>query len=336
MSNINKTTLLVLILSCWTTSIGCAVAGAPGGQSRSEIEHRYVGGWDFGFRRSYRVYLPAAARQGRRAPLVVALHGAFSSPGRFARVSGLDRLAESQGFVVAYPAAFAPPLRMWNSGHCCGIVRTLGIDDVGFLDAVIEDARANLPIDPERIYLVGHSNGGMLVHRYLAERPGVAAAAAVVAGTIGGRTSDSAPEWRPEAQQAPPPVLMVHGDSDRQVAYAGGYDERSGEGGITWISAHESARFWSERGGCEPDSTREEERAGRVERQIWRGRSGCRIELLTLRGWGHAWPGTRKTRDLESSDPLYGYDVNRVIWRFFNDAPTVLVATASPSERTLR
>jgi len=67
---------------------------------------------------------------------------------------------------------------------------------VGFIAAAIDDVRVHLQIDPDRIYMVGFSNGGMLAYRFAAERGDILAAVAPLAASIGGRPSEDAPQWR--------------------------------------------------------------------------------------------------------------------------------------------
>lgn len=318
----NRDSRFVLLLA-GALAAGCA--SAPRIEENEAGSITYERALDlraFGFRRSYRVHLPPA-HEGRAAlPLVVAVHGAFSSPDHFAAVTGFDRVADEAGFVVAYPRALAPPFRHWNSGHCCGPVRALGIDDVGFLDAVIDDARAHLGIDPGRVFLVGHSNGGMLVHRFVAERPGRVAAAAVVAGTIGGRPSGDEPVWRVPAPGRSVPMLVLHGREDVRVNYAGGADSRSGSG-RTWLSASESARFWSRHSGCDTEPRRDSRRDGGLTREIWDSAPGCRVEFHTLEGWGHGWPGRPATSILARDHPLHRFDGSLEVWGFFAEVPAL-------------
>ena len=289
---------------------------------------RYLDQWVLGYRRSYRIHLPPDSERGSALPLVIAVHGAFSSPDQFARVTGFDEVADRSGFAVAYPAAFAPPFRTWNSGHCCGLARTIEVDDVEFLDSVISDVSSHVSIDANRVYLVGHSNGGMLVHRFAAERPGRIAGAAVVAGTIGGRPSREEPVWRIPVPKKPIPLLLLHGQLDDQVDYDGGPDPRS-RGGRTWISARDSARFWREATQCGDAPHSQALATGWVQREIWTGRGGCRVELHTVRGWGHRFPAVSATRELKADHALRGFHASEHIWRFFREIPLTQVAYAN-------
>ena len=64
--------------------------------------------------------------------------------------------ADVAGYIVIYPQGIG---NSWNGGACCGEAQDLGLDDVGFVRAVVADAMTRLCIDPDRIYGVGISNG---------------------------------------------------------------------------------------------------------------------------------------------------------------------------------
>ncbi len=143
------------------------------------------------------------------APLVLVLHGLRQDPTRIRAFSEADRIADRNGFVVAYPGGVGGS---WNAGTCCGDAADHQVDDVAFLDHVVAIARRNALIDPARIYLEGYSNGGMMALRFACERPGLVAAVAVVAASV---TSPCAPD-------APVAALDLHGGLDATVPVRGG------------------------------------------------------------------------------------------------------------------
>jgi polyhydroxybutyrate depolymerase len=321
-------TLSVLMILIAT---GCA-SGPPKQSTLQGVSYtRHLDQRVLGYRRSYRIHVPPDRAEGKALPLIVAVHGAFSSPDQFARQTGFDELADRAGFVVAYPAAFAPPFPTWNSGHCCGLARTIGLDDVAFVASVISDVKSHRAIDENRVYLVGHSNGGMLVHRFTAERPDGIAGAAVVAGTIGGRPSSDEPIWRISEPRRPVPMLVLHGRFDTQVDYDGGLDPRAWRG-RTWISARDSALFWSEQTQCVEQSSARALVAGWVQREIWTGPGGCRVELHTVEGWGHRFPGLSATRELRPDHPLRGFHGSEHIWNFFRASASTKLASSGASD----
>lgn len=143
------------------------------------------------------------------APLVIALHAHSQKPAAIRAYSRLERLADEQGFVVAFPTGGDGS---WNAGACCFPGNEKATDDVAHLDAVLLSITSRVAIDPNRIAVVGGSNGGMMALRYACERPLVVAAVAVVSGTY----------VAPCTPSAPVPVLALHGAKDNVVPLAGG------------------------------------------------------------------------------------------------------------------
>ena len=143
------------------------------------------------------------------APLVVALHARSHTADRLREISDFEALADREGFVVAFPSGAGGA---WNAGICCDPSAEQAIDDVAFLDEVLQIARTKAPIDPTRISMSGGSNGAMMALRYACERADVIASAAVV----------SAPLVTPCTPSGPVPVLVLHGAKDAAIPLAGG------------------------------------------------------------------------------------------------------------------
>src|SRR5919201_4447966 len=103
-----------------TLAVAAAPAGAvvtPGVQVRT---------LDFGgITRSYRLRVPASYTGAAAVPLVIDLHGFSSNAIQQESLSGMQAVAEREGFIVVYPDGVNAA---WNAGICCG---NLAIDDVG-------------------------------------------------------------------------------------------------------------------------------------------------------------------------------------------------------------
>lgn len=147
------------------------------------------------------------------APLVVALHAHSQTTATIRSYSRLERLADEQGFVVAFPSGGGGS---WNAGACCAPGAREQTDDVAFLDEVLTIARARARIDPDRVYLTGGSNGAMMAMRYACERADQVAAVAVVSASL----------VAPCAPTSPVSVLVLHGEKDGVVPLTGGPNPR--------------------------------------------------------------------------------------------------------------
>jgi len=272
-----------------------------------------------GFRRSYRVHVPAGYDPLQQYPLVVVLHGAFSTGKEMEKHSGFSGLADREGFLVLYPNGITlfGLLQHWNAGHCCGKAAADNVDDVGYLKAAIREVSERLSVDPARIYMTRFSNGGMMTHRFGAEQAGMLAAIAPLAGSTGGSAGPGAPFWQIPEPNVPLPVVIMHGQADEQVPYRGGGAEGR-ETGRQFVSVQGSADFWARANGCHHPPEEMQLHGGTVRLTVWRGcRNGAEVRLYAWKDWGHAWPGPPFTDDLDPDDPFRDFHTAETVWEFF-------------------
>jgi polyhydroxybutyrate depolymerase len=272
-----------------------------------------------GFQRTYRVHLPPGYTSGQPLPLVVVLHGAFDTADGIERISGFSQLADQHNFIALYPNGIGilGYLQHWNAGHCCGKAAADKTDDVGFLTQVIEDAGARLAVDRGRIYMTGFSNGGMMVHRFAAERGDLLSAAAPLAASAGGRPDDQTPEWSIPEPVRPLPLLVMHGLADAYVPFDGGTSSARATVRQYW-SVEKSLAIWRQRNQCQALPVTHDERQSTVHITAWQACSqGADIVLYTLKGWDHDWPGPYFTSKLDATHALRDFDIAPIIWDFF-------------------
>lgn len=270
----------------------------------------------FGIRRSYLLHAPQDCDRTRPLPLIVVLHGGFSSARAMEMESGFSEISDREKFFVAYPNGFGMfgRLQHWNADHCCGFSMKWGIDDIRFISMVIDQIRTQVQVDPSRIYVVGYSNGGMLGYLYAARNPDIVAAVAGIAATIGSRSSPDEPEMRIDRPRAPVPVIAFHGLSDQTVPYGGG----KLNGPYWYVSVRESMLFWIEANNCAAEPIREEIMGGRIIKYTWNGKKkGNEVVLCTLKGWGHTLPTKHYAKELSETDPLRNLHAPEIIWEFF-------------------
>jgi polyhydroxybutyrate depolymerase len=273
-----------------------------------------------GIERTYRLYIPKSLDRGRRAPLVIVLHGGGGSGRRMEAVTlgSFNRLAEKDGFLVVYPDGID---RHWNDGR-----RGTGykahvdnVDDVGFIGALIDAMVGELGADPDRVYATGASNGALMCYRLAIESPGRLAAVAPVMCPLNVEYADASP---PEKM----PILMIMGTEDPLAPFKGGrigfpFGRSVGEA----ISFERTVAFWvrHNNASAEPvvyDLPDADPRDGaRARREVYAAREGgAEVVVYTVAGGGHTWPGGYQYL----SEQLIGrtcrdFDAASVIWEFF-------------------
>src|SRR5690606_21164450 len=93
-------------------------------------------------------HLPGGAPPDNGWPLVIALHGGGSTPRGMLHFTRLIDAADRHRFAVLFPAGSgpSPEFLTWNAGRCCGHAARRQVDDVGFLDALLDDALSRWPL----------------------------------------------------------------------------------------------------------------------------------------------------------------------------------------------
>jgi polyhydroxybutyrate depolymerase len=201
--------------------------------------------WNYdGVSRKYIQYVPSIYDGNEAVPLVVALHGLGDNIANFQGVD-FQSVADTANFIVVYPEALVDQLftgaTAWNSGAgLAGISLNSTVDDIGFINALIDTVSAHYNIEQNRVYATGFSMGGFMSNRLACELNNRIAAIASVAGTIGGTLTCTPGESIP--------TCHFHGTSDTQVGYgiAGGgvQDNTFGNNVLDWIA------FWNQNNNC--------------------------------------------------------------------------------------
>ncbi|WP_165828880.1 dienelactone hydrolase family protein [Caulobacter radicis] len=167
-----------------------------------------------GVRLPYRLLSPATKE---KLPLVVMLHGSGAvGHDNKAQMGPFVRSWARPGTAKAFPAfVLAPQAPVRTANYAKGADRLLASRPGTSLPAIlalIDELSARLPIDTDRIYLVGFSMGGSAAMNAAALEPGKFAAVAAFSGVP--------PERALAVKVAPTPVMIVHGDKDRENPYA--------------------------------------------------------------------------------------------------------------------
>lgn len=246
------------------------------------------------------------------------------------RETGWSKLAAREGFALAVPEALppdpnAPPSflknpQRWNDSSEAPFP-TNPVDDVGFLDAVIDDAIARAKADPRRVFVTGFSNGAGMTFRFAAERATRVAGIAPVAGHC----------WVSDPKPARPvPTLYTVGTADLLTPY------RGGETRVPWTNrlvrrppVAETVDRWARALGCSP--VPDVRRAGAVRVERYPG--PVPFDTVTVEGLGHHWPGGGALLNPRlAGPPSDAINATEMIWEFF--AKTFRASPHAPGVET--
>lgn len=256
-----------------------------------------------GRRRLVLVHVPRSYTATIRVPLVLNLHGSGSTAADQEQQSGMDAESEVGGFIVAYPQAAIPS----GSGFdwdIPGEPLPLGVhqpknppDDLLFLSQLVAHLEASYCIAHGAVFATGFSGGARMTSVLACDDSNIFAAVAPVAGL---RWPDPCPTIRAVS------VLAIHGTADHVDPY-------SGHGQRYWTeSVPEALSDWAHQDDCRaPADVRRLTATLRVSAYLCPGHAV--VELYTIVGGGHAWPGGSSAGAGASK-----LDADSLIWSFFS------------------
>lgn len=229
--------------------------------------------------RHWLVHVPPSYRAGHAVPLVIAFHGRYSSPEKMVHLTGLDRVADRDGFIVAYPAGVD---RSW-AAEVDSPADKAGVDDVAFTRALLDRLQAEYSIDSHRVVLTGFSNGAHLVQLLGCRLADRVAAIVPVSGTL---APSAAAGCHPARALS---VIEFHGTGDPIDPFDGGRIRVPGGGGVLPVPVTMADwAGWNRCGAARRDSAGG---AGLIRRDYPDCAGGARVVLYEITGGGHTWPG---------------------------------------------
>lgn len=162
-----------------------------------------------GVTRSYRVHLPPNYSSSNTYSMVLNLHGYTSTAVAQEAYSSFNVIADTANIIVVYPDGVS---NAWNSGF--NVPYFSGVNDVGFISALIDTMIQNYSINSCRVYAIGMSNGGYMSHRLACELENKIAAIAGVTGMLADSTA-----FYCQTNRAVP-IMQIQGTADAVVSFS--------------------------------------------------------------------------------------------------------------------
>ncbi|MFA5938220.1 MAG: PHB depolymerase family esterase [Sinimarinibacterium sp.] len=270
---------------------------------------------------SYLLFVPTAQIGRSDLPLVVSLHGGGGNAREHDLFTRMRIKAATAGFVLLTPNGYRGT---WNAGSCCAPAQTADIDHSAVIRAMLDDAERLVSVDDTRVFALGHSNGGMMAYRLACELSDRIAAIAANSAVMMDRDLDTTPPTQVFSCQPtrPVPILHLHGLADTCVPFAGG--PSTGPAGGERPPVSDSIDFWVANNRCTLPPLLPTHVNGDARCETY---TGCQdravVELCTVDGAGHVWPGTGANPSGETcgGSGTTDLDANDVIWAFFVDHP---------------
>lgn len=279
------------------------------------IDSIFVGG----IYRNYRLYVPALYNGTSARPLIINLHGYTSNANAQQLYSNFMPIADTANFLMVYPNGTKDGSNQpfWNAGISSSLV-----NDIAFLNALIDSLDLTYNINLNRVYSTGMSNGGYMSHTLACELSNRITAIASVTGSI--FTTQYGPNCHPTR---PVPVMQIHGTSDPTVPYTG----NSGSMPIDTV-----VKYWVKKNNCNPvatfsnvPNTSTTDGCTAEHYKYLGGTNGSSVEFYKIIGGLHTWPGF----PFGGSGTNMDMNASKEIWRFFSQYTLSALTAVNESEQ---
>jgi polyhydroxybutyrate depolymerase len=221
-----------------------------------------------GRERSYILHLPVNMSAGEEYPLIIALHPLGSTAAAFETSTQFSAKADQEGFIVAYPQGID---NSWNAGGCCDPAASEGVNDFEFISALIDTLSANHPVNTEKVFITGFSNGGIMTYALASEITDKLAGIATVGALL---------MMNENHGSKPLPIIHFHALDDNSVNING----MSG-----YMSVYDLLDEWKNINGITAATDTFRDDSGIKGVLYPSNDSSANIILYTSQSGGHAW-----------------------------------------------
>ena len=244
-----------------------------------------------GTNREYVLYIPDSYDGTSPVPLMLNFHGFGGNASDYMMDADMRSLAESNIFILVYPqGSCSDGSSHWNPCPIGGDNKSAS-DDVGFVEAMINEISSQYSVDTERVYAAGYSNGGMMAYGLANYKSDLIAAVASVSGVM---LDCTAPTTHPM------PVVHLHGTSDGVIPY---------DGSSLYSSAQSVLDYWIESNNTTTTPTVSTDNNGgmTIEHSVYdQGDNSVAVEHYKYIGGDHIW----------FNSTYQGQNASELVWNF--------------------
>ncbi|MFB0932528.1 MAG: PHB depolymerase family esterase [Pseudomonadales bacterium] len=269
--------------------------------------------------RSYLLHVPKQLTHP--APLVIVMHGYTGSADSIMSYSGMNEVADEEGFVVVYPQGTVDQQgnAFFNVGY--EFHADASVDDLQFIRDLVAHLQDELTLNPDKVFAAGMSNGADMSYLLACQASDIFRAVAPIAGVMMKETFDTCSPSRPL------PKYEVHGTNDEVSLFNGDMENSGGWGPYPDLPA--TIAFWVELNGLTlkqssnlPNSAANDT-SHIVFDRYWSETQDNEVWFYRVVDGGHHWPGVQF--DWWRNPMAWWYfrnanqdiDTSRVVWSFF-------------------
>lgn len=283
------------------------------------------------YQRKYTVHTPTGFTNASPTAAVLMLHGNGGTMLNSQNFTNLNSVSNANGFIAVYPeglGAVSTGGFSWADGRGTS-ADNAGIDDLGFINKLLDTLLANYNIDANKIYICGFSNGGYMTQRFACEQNQRFAAMASLGSIMDITLFTSCNPQRPI------PMMFVVGTADPFVPFNGG--TAFGAGGLVnqIISADTLVNFWKSNNNClqtnPPVNLPDINQADSSTVTVF-SYSNCScnadVKFYRINGGGHTWPGVpNPIYELIAGPTNNDMQASVELWNFFSQYELCNLAT---------
>lgn len=273
------------------------------------------------YQRKFTVHTPTGFTNSTPVPVVFMLHGGGGTMTNAQGFTNLNSVSNTNGFLAVYPQGYGiiPSGGFsWADGRGTS-ADIAGVDDLGFIDKLLDTLIANYSIDTNKIYICGFSNGGFMTQRFACQQNQRFAAMASLGSIMDTTLFASCNPSRPI------PMLFMLGTADPFVPYNGG--PMIGSGPVPPIVGIDTLiNFWKINNNCKTSNTpinvpNIDLTDSSTVTVFNYTNCSCNsdISFYIINGGGHTWPGVEiPSYEIIAGQTNEDIQASVELWNFFN------------------